>query len=32
MCVSDDGTVFTFHSRVLDLHGDWRDPATFWNP
>ncbi len=30
--VSDDGIAFTHHSTVLDLHGDWRDPATFWNP
>ena len=29
---SEDGAAFTRHSTVLDLHGDWREPASFWNP
>jgi hypothetical protein len=30
--ISDDGRTFSRHSTVLDLHGDWREPDSFWNP
>ncbi len=30
--VSDDGVQFSRHRVILDCHGDWQDPATYWNP